>query len=270
MPELPEVETTCRGISPHIRGKKITGVIVRQPKLRWPVPRGLDKELAGEKIVNVSRRAKYLLIETAKGTLIMHLGMSGSLRILASAIPAMAHDHFDLVFGKTCLRLRDPRRFGAVLWTTMPPEQHQLIRSLGPEPLSDEFNTDHLYALSRKRQVNIKSFIMNAHIVVGVGNIYASESLFLAGINPKRKAGNISRKRFAKLVDAVKTVLEKAIEEGGTTLQDFSNAEGKPGYFARQLNVYGRQGEACNLCDAPIQKITQAKRSTYYCPHCQS
>ena len=270
MPELPEVETTCRGISPHITGKKITGVIVRQPKLRWPVPRGLNNKLAGEKIINVSRRAKYLLLETGKGTLIMHLGMSGSLRILSSSVPAMAHDHFDLVFGKQCLRLRDPRRFGAVLWSSKPVEQHELIQSLGPEPLSDEFDTDYLFDKSRKRQVNIKNFIMNSHIVVGVGNIYASESLFLAGINPKRKAGNISRKRYENLVLAIKSVLSKAIKEGGTTLQDFSNAEGKPGYFAQQLNVYGRQGEACNQCDAPIQQITQGQRSTYFCPRCQT
>jgi len=270
MPELPEVETTCRGISPHITGKKITEVIVRQPKLRWPIPRGLNKKLAGEIINNVRRRAKYLLLETGKGTLIMHLGMSGSLRILSSSLPAMAHDHFDLVFNGQCLRLRDPRRFGAVLWTTQPVEQHELIKSLGPEPLSTEFDTDYLFEKSRKRQVNIKNFIMNSHIVVGVGNIYASESLFLAGINPRRKAGAISRKRYEKLVQAIKTVLSRAIREGGTTLQDFSNADGKPGYFAQQLNVYGRPGEACNQCDAPIQQITQGQRSTYYCPRCQT
>ncbi len=270
MPELPEVETTCRGISPHITGKRITSVIVRQPKLRWPVPSGLNKKLCGEKILRVSRRAKYLLVETGKGTLIMHLGMSGSLRILSASIPAMAHDHFDLVFGKQCLRLRDPRRFGAVLWTSKPTEQHELIKSLGPEPLSDMFDTDYLYTKSRKRQVNIKNFIMNSHIVVGVGNIYASESLFLAGINPKRKAGSISKKRYEKLVTSIKIVLDKAIKEGGTTLQDFSNAEGKPGYFAQQLNVYGRQGEACNHCDAPVQQITQGQRSTYFCPRCQT
>jgi formamidopyrimidine-DNA glycosylase len=270
MPELPEVETTCRGISPYITGKKITDIIVRQPKLRWPTPRRLDVKLAGEKIIKVSRRAKYLLIETGKGTLIMHLGMSGSLRILSASIPAMAHDHFDLVFGKQCLRLRDPRRFGAVLWTDKPVEQHDLIKSLGPEPLSHDFDTDYLFTKSRKRQVNIKNFIMNSHIVVGVGNIYASESLFLAGINPKRKAGSISRKRYDKLVKAIKAVLSRAIKEGGTTLQDFSNAEGKPGYFAQQLSVYGRAKEACNQCDAPIQKITQGQRSTYFCPHCQT
>ena len=200
----------------------------------------------------------------------MHLGMSGSLRIISSKTPAMAHDHFDLVLGKKCLRLRDPRRFGAVLWTSKPVEQHELIKSLGPEPLSEDFDVDYLFEKSRKRQVNIKNFIMNSHIVVGVGNIYASESLFLSGINPKRKAGSISRKRYEKLVDAIKTVLTRAIKQGGTTLQDFSNAEGKPGYFAQQLNVYGRQGEACYQCDAPIQQITQGQRSTYFCPRCQT
>lgn len=269
MPELPEVETTRRGIEPHIKDKRISAVISRQLKLRWPIPQDLETHLKGRKIKQVSRRAKYLLIETSTGTLIIHLGMSGSLRIIDSSIPAGAHDHFDLVMGKKSLRLKDPRRFGAVLWTEAAIEDHELICKLGPEPLSDDFDTDYLYEVSRKRQVNIKNFIMNSHIVVGVGNIYASESLFMSGINPKRKAGAISKKRIEQLVTAIKAVLSKAIEQGGTTLQDFSNAEGKPGYFTQQLKVYGRKSQACFNCDAPIQQITQGQRSTYYCPVCQ-
>lgn len=270
MPELPEVETTRRGIEPHIKHKQITAVVIRQKKLRWPIPPDLVDNLPGLIISQVKRRAKYLLLETSQGTLIIHLGMSGSLRVLAASIPAGAHDHFDLVMGNQCLRLRDPRRFGAVLWTQSNISQHKLIRSLGPEPLSENFNKTYLFDKSRNRSVAIKNLIMNSHIVVGVGNIYASESLFLAGIHPKRKAGKISAKRYAKLVQAIKSVLALAIEQGGTTLKDFSNEEGKPGYFAQKLQVYGRKGEACNRCDAPIQQITLGQRSTYYCPHCQT
>ncbi len=270
MPELPEVETTCRGIAPHIQQQTVTDVIVRQPQLRWPIPGSLAEILTGSKIENIKRRGKYLLLETVHGTLILHLGMSGSLRFLPSQTPAGAHDHFDLVFGTHCLRLRDPRRFGAVLWTDQDIRQHKLIQSLGPEPLSDKFSTDYLYNKSRNRNVAIKNLIMNSHIVVGVGNIYASESLFMAGIHPKRKAGKISRKRYERLVNAIKTVLEKSIQQGGTTLKDFSNEDGKPGYFAQQLQVYGRKGEACYRCDAPIQQISIGQRSTFYCPHCQT
>lgn len=270
MPELPEVETTRRGICPHIEYRQVSGAIVRQPRLRWPIPATLSKKITGATVKAVERRAKYLLLKTDKGTLIIHLGMSGSLRILPAEIPAGAHDHFDLVFDRQCLRLRDPRRFGAVLWTEKDVNNHELIKSLGPEPLSESFNTEYLYQASRKRSVAIKNFIMNSHIVVGVGNIYASESLFMAGINPKRKAGKISRQRYEKLVTAIKAVLTKAIAQGGTTLKDFSNEEGKPGYFKQQLQVYGRQGEACYTCDAPIQQVTIGQRSTYYCPHCQT
>ena len=270
MPELPEVETTRRGIEPHILHQTITAAVIRDSRLRWPIPGKLPDIVKGLTINNVARRAKYLLLETDQGTLIIHLGMSGSLRILPSATPAGAHDHFDLVFGKQCLRLRDPRRFGAVLWTDTDINQHKLIKPLGPEPLSEAFNTDYLYSKSRGRNVAIKNLIMNAHIVVGVGNIYASESLFMAGINPKRKAGKISRQRYDKLVTAIKSVLRKSIKQGGTTLKDFSNEAGKPGYFAQQLQVYGRAGEACFRCDAPIQQVTIGQRSTYYCPHCQT
>lgn len=270
MPELPEVETTRRGILPHLQGKTFSGAVVRQAKLRWPVPNDLAERLSGQAVTAVERRGKYLLIRLAHGSIIIHLGMSGSLRIVPAATPAMAHDHVDLLLGEQCLRLRDPRRFGAVLWTTAPPETHPLLASLGPEPLSDAFDGDYLYTASRGRQVNIKTFIMNAHVVVGVGNIYASESLFLAGIRPHRKAGKIARKRYQQLARAIREVLSAAIEQGGTTLQDFANVQGKPGYFAQQLNVYGRAGEACYRCDAPIQQITLGQRSSFFCPHCQT
>ena len=269
MPELPEVETTRRGIEPHILGKTITDTIIRTAKLRWPIPGKLADNLKKQKITAVQRRGKYLLISVKPGTLIIHLGMSGSLRILPSKTPAGGHDHFDLVFGKQCLRLRDPRKFGAVLWQPGKAEDHKLLSSLGPEPLSEAFDTDYLFGKSRKRQVSIKNLIMNAHVVVGVGNIYASESLFRAGIRPTSRAGKISRARYARLVDSIKQVLTEAISQGGTTLQDFSNEDGKPGYFAQKLNVYGREGEACYRCDAPIQQIKIGQRSSYYCPRCQ-
>jgi len=269
MPELPEVETTRSGIEPLLKGRTVTDVIVRQPKLRWPVPGDLKKRLKSAEVGSVIRRAKYLIINTSKGALIIHLGMSGSLRIVPASTPAMAHDHFDLVLGDDLLRLRDPRRFGAVLWAGKEPLQHTLLARLGPEPLLEDFNADYLYEKSRGRQLAIKNFIMDSHVVVGVGNIYASESLFLAGIRPTVKAGKLSRVRCEKLVEAIKQVLAEAIKRGGTTLRDFSNADGKPGYFKQQLNVYGRNGEACFTCDAPIQQKTIGQRSTYYCPVCQ-
>ncbi|MGD2117106.1 MAG: bifunctional DNA-formamidopyrimidine glycosylase/DNA-(apurinic or apyrimidinic site) lyase [Chromatiales bacterium] len=269
MPELPEVETSCRGIRPHIEKHKVTDVIVREKRLRWPIPNELPQLLRGRKLLSVQRRAKYLLLGFTHGTLILHLGMSGSLRIVPTKQPALAHDHFDLVFGKTCLRLRDPRKFGAVLWTDEPVEQYKLIQHLGPEPLSDAFNTDYLFKSSRKRNVAIKNFIMNAQVVVGVGNIYANESLFMAGIHPNAKAGKVSRARYDKLVDAIKQVLAKAIEQGGTTLRDFTSGDGKPGYFAQELQVYGRTGEACLHCSAPIQQVRIGQRSSFFCPVCQ-
>ncbi len=270
MPELPEVETTCRGIAPHIKGKKVSDVIVRHHQLRWPIPRGLKKGLLGHKINSVSRRAKYLLLGFDHGTLILHLGMSGSLRIIPANSPAEKHDHLDIAFdhGKT-LRLTDPRRFGAVLWTKEPPEEHALLAHLGPEPLSEAFTSDYLYQQSRKRKSSIKQFIMDGKIVVGVGNIYASESLFLAGISPKRIANKVSKARYEKLTAAIKQVLAAAIEQGGTTLRDFVGGDGKPGYFAQQLNVYGREGEPCRACGKEIKQIVQGQRSTFYCPHCQ-
>ncbi len=270
MPELPEVETTRRGIAPHINGKKVSDVIVRHHQLRWPIPQGLKKTLVGHTIHSVSRRAKYLLLDFDHGTLILHLGMSGSLRIIKANSPAEKHDHLDIAFanGKT-LRLTDPRRFGAVLWTRDHPEEHELLAHLGPEPLSEAFTSDYLYQQSRKRKSRIKQFIMDGKVVVGVGNIYASESLFLAGISPKRIANKVSKARYEKLTAAIKQVLAAAIEQGGTTLRDFVGGDGKPGYFAQQLNVYGREGKPCRICGKGIKQIVQGQRSTFYCPHCQ-
>lgn len=270
MPELPEVETTCRGISPHIVGQTVQSVLIRQPKLRWPISPGIQRLLPGQRIDQVSRRGKYLLLQTAVGTVIIHLGMSGSLRIVGQSDAAEKHDHVDIVFSKNCiLRLRDPRRFGAVLWTSKTAYSHKLLRSLGPEPLSDDFTTDVLFLRSRNRKIAIKPFIMDSKIVVGVGNIYASEALFRAGIRPTTPAGRISFSRYQRLASAIKTVLSAAIESGGTTLRDFTNGEGKPGYFQQKLQVYGRAGEGCATCGTHIKLIQQAQRATYYCTLCQ-
>ena len=270
MPELPEVETTCRGITPHVQGQLVGQVIVREARLRWPVPPRLKSALPGQRIEKIFRRAKYLILQTPNGHLILHLGMSGSLRIVDANLVPDKHDHVDIVLatGKA-LRLRDPRRFGAVLWTTRPLEQHALLNALGPEPLSREFDGDYLFHRSRARKVNIKSFIMDSKIVVGVGNIYANEALFLAGIRPGIAAGRITRSRYQLLAEIIKSVLQKAIKAGGTTLRDFTNGEGKPGYFKQQLNVYGRAGEPCTVCATPIKLIQQGQRATYYCTQCQ-
>ena len=270
MPELPEVETTRRGIEPHVSGQRIQKIIVRERRLRWPVEQGLEQRVRGQTIENVSRRGKYLLLHTQAGSLIIHLGMSGSLRILPCATPPLKHDHLDIVLSnQQCVRLRDPRRFGCVFWTTTEPLQHSLLKDLGPEPLSDAFDSDYLYRLSRKRKIAIKQFIMNSHIVVGVGNIYANEALFLAGIRPGLAAGRISRPRYLRLVSAIKTVLTDAIQQGGTTLRDFTASDGNPGYFQQQLNVYGRSGELCRQCNNPIKSLQQGQRATFYCPQCQ-
>ncbi|MES9965226.1 MAG: bifunctional DNA-formamidopyrimidine glycosylase/DNA-(apurinic or apyrimidinic site) lyase [Candidatus Sedimenticola sp. 20ELBAFRAG] len=270
MPELPEVETTRRGIAPHIEGKPIRGVVIRQPKLRWPIPGNLARSLRGESVIRVKRRAKYLLLETSKGHLILHLGMSGSLRILPPGTPPESHDHFDLVFDDCCLRLRDPRRFGAVLWTGKDPAEHELIAHLGPEPLSDRFDGDYLYRLSRSRRGAVKNFVMDGKVVVGVGNIYASESLFTSGIHPNRAANRISEARYRKLADNIKSILTAAIAQGGTTLRDFQREDGKPGYFAQELKVYGRTGEPCPNCGRTISQRTIGQRSSYFCSHCQT
>lgn len=270
MPELPEVETSRRGIEPHITQQKITSVNIRNPRLRWPVPENLPQLLKSQTIKQVTRRGKYLILELQHGSILIHLGMSGSLRIVSPTIPADKHDHIDICFSNNkILRLRDPRKFGCVLWAEHPVDGHKLISPLGPEPLSDDFNADYLYRHSRKRNTSIKSFIMNSHIVVGVGNIYACESLFKAGINPKRKAGRISVKSCERLVSNIKQTLTEAIKQGGTTLRDFTAEDGKPGYFAQQLSVYGRAGSACHQCGNEIKQITQQQRSTFYCSNCQ-
>ena len=269
MPELPEVETTCRGIAPHSEGKVVKAVIVRQPKLRWQVPRNIQ-DMVGQRINCVTRRAKYVLLETDIGTAMVHLGMSGSLRVVDDSVSPEKHDHVDIILetGKA-LRLHDPRRFGAVLWTAEAIATHKLINHLGPEPLTDAFNVDYLATCATKRSVSVKQFIMDAQVVVGVGNIYASESLFMAGISPKRAANKVSKQRYEKLTECIKLVLSRAIEQGGTTLRDFVQAEGKPGYFKQELNVYGRAGEPCTGCGAEIKQIKQGQRSTFYCGICQ-
>jgi formamidopyrimidine-DNA glycosylase len=269
MPELPEVETSRRGIAPHIEDQTITSVIIRQRKLRWPISRNIDKHLPDAAVTSVGRRAKYLLINTTNGTAIVHLGMSGSVFIVDNGTPAGVHDHFDIEFesGKA-LRFRDPRKFGSLHWSRTPLE-HELLAKLGPEPLGDDFSGQSLWSKSRGRKVSVKQFIMNAHIVVGVGNIYASESLFLAGIHPKRAAGRISLVRYEKLVTVIKDVLERAIKAGGTTLRDFYGGDGEAGYFQQQLEVYDRDGEHCRQCNTIITSIVQGQRSTYYCKECQ-
>jgi formamidopyrimidine-DNA glycosylase len=270
MPELPEVETTCRGIAPHIEGQTVKQVIVRQPNLRWPVPETLGQTLTGLSIQSVSRRAKYLLFATNAGTVLLHLGMSGSLRIMSADQAAGKHDHIDFVFDDgTVLRFNDPRRFGAVLWTTESATEHQLLKDLGPEPLLSDFNGELLYTLSRNRKTAVKSFIMDSHIVVGVGNIYANEALFMAGIQPTRQAGKVSLARYQKLAGCIRVVLQQAIQQGGTTLRDFVNEAGKPGYFQQQLRVYGRAGLPCVTCQQPLTEIRIANRSTVFCGDCQ-
>jgi len=269
MPELPEVETTRRGILPYIDQQTVAEIIVRQAKLRWPIPPEIH-QMEGQKLESVTRRGKYLLLETAQGTALIHLGMSGSLRVIGAGIAPDKHDHVDFIFANgKAIRFHDPRRFGSVLWTTSDPLKHKLIRSLGPEPLSANFSGEYLYQRSRGRSVSIKQFIMNGQTVVGVGNIYACESLFKAGISPKRLAGKVSKARYIKLVAVIKEVLAQAIEQGGTTLKDFVQATGKPGYFQQQLNVYGRAGEACPSCNSSIKQVTQGQRSTFYCGKCQ-
>jgi formamidopyrimidine-DNA glycosylase len=271
MPELPEVETTCRGIRPHISGKTISDVIIRQPQLRWLIPDNLPQRLTGQVIQDVSRRAKYLLLKTNSAeTVIIHLGMSGNLRIVNAKQNPEKHDHVDFVFtDDSVLRYNDTRRFGAVLCTSVPIHQHKLISQLGPEPLSDEFSGIHLYHLSKNKKISVKAFIMDGHNVVGVGNIYASESLFKAGIHPNRQAGNVSLKRYQQLAECIKIVLQQAINQGGTTLRDFVNEKGNPGYFQQSLSVYGRVDKACKQCTKPIKQIKIAQRASYYCSFCQ-
>ena len=270
MPELPEVETSRRGIAPYVEGQMIDNVVIRQRRLRWPVDERVDRKLSGATIDSVGRRAKYLLLNTHDGSAIIHLGMSGSVFVVERGSPAAVHEHFDLELGSgQALRFRDPRRFGSLHWAD-DPAQHWLIENLGPEPLGHEFDGEWLWNKSRGRRVAVKQFIMNAAIVVGVGNIYASESLFLARINPKRAAGRISRQRYDALAAAIRQVLEKAINAGGTTLRDFYGGDGEPGYFRHELAVYDREDEACVSCGQPIAAIVQGQRRTYYCKRCQT
>lgn len=270
MPELPEVETTRRGIAPALEGRAIVDVIVRERRLRWALPRGFESELRGARVQEVGRRAKYLLVGTDRGTLIAHLGMSGSLRVLPASTPPITHDHVDLVLDSgACVRFNDPRRFGSMHFVTGDPAEHKLLRSLAPEPLSDEFDGGTLHARARRRKVAVKLFIMDAKTVVGVGNIYASEALFRARVNPRRAAGRLTREAHDRIARAVKDVLGAAIKVGGTTLRDYVNADGMPGYFRQKLYVYERAGEPCRVCGTAIRHCVQGQRSTYWCPACQ-
>jgi formamidopyrimidine-DNA glycosylase len=270
MPELPEVETTLRGIQPHIEQQKITCVTVRQHQLRWPIPNNIQEILVNQTITSASRRGKYLLLQTPTGTVILHLGMSGRLHIVTPNTPPNKHDHVDVEFANAkSLRLTDPRRFGAFLWTADDPLQHALLKDLGPEPLSSDFTDDYLWTQASNKKVAVKSFIMDSKIVVGVGNIYANEALFAADIHPEKPAGKISAAAYTKLTQEIKKILQYAIQQGGTTLKDFLNSDGKPGYFKLHLKVYGRGGLACFTCQKKLTEIRLGQRSTVYCARCQ-
>lgn len=270
MPELPEVETTRRGIEPHVVGQRVTKVIVRDRRLRWPVPESFEPSIVGEEILSVGRRAKYLVVDVGSGHFLIHLGMSGSLRILTEDLEPGTHDHVDVIFENgSRLRYNDPRRFGSMHWVDGDPAEHWLLADLGPEPLSDEFDGRWLHERSRGRKGPVKNFIMHQSVVVGVGNIYASEALYLAGIHPSRAAGRVSIERFDRLAENIKITLNSAIEAGGTTLRDFVGADGAAGYFTTQLNVYGRDGQACDQCGSPIKKRVIGQRSSFFCGRCQ-
>lgn len=269
MPELPEVETTRLGVLPYSEGRRIVEVVVRNPRLRWPVPPNLASKLRGQRIVSVKRRAKYILFDTSVGTLLVHLGMSGSLRVVDATAAVQKHDHIDIVMdGGQILRFCDPRRFGCFVWQE-PGERHTLLAHLGPEPLSDDLHPDYLYQKSLGRKGPVKSFIMDGKVVVGVGNIYANEALFMAGIRPDRQAGRISLARYQRLTQCIKQVLTSAIAQGGTTLKDFVGGDGKPGYFAQELHVYGREGQPCHHCKTTLRLQKLGQRSTVYCVACQ-
>lgn len=269
MPELPEVEITCRGVAPHVEGRQLSAVVVRNPRLRFPVTEELDEILRGQSLARVSRRAKYLLFDFSVGTLILHLGMSGSLRVLPAHTAPAAHDHVDLVFGELALRLRDPRRFGMVLWHPGESAAHPLLAQLGPEPLGEDFDGPFLHRITRGLRAPIKHVLMDNRRVVGVGNIYAAESLFRARIHPLSAAGRLGPQRCARLVAAVRETLAAAIDAGGSTLRDFVASDGRPGYFQQQYFVYGREGEACRVCGTVIERFVSAQRASYCCPRCQ-
>lgn len=269
MPELPEVEITCRGLRPHVEGRVVSALVVRNARLRKPVVPELAQALPGLRLHAVRRRAKYLLFDFGAGTLIVHLGMSGSLRVVAADAAPGPHDHLDLVFGAQALRLRDPRRFGMVLWQAGAAAGHALLSGLGPEPLTADFDAAHLFRVTRGVRAPIKHVLMDSRRVVGVGNIYASESLFRARIHPQLPAGALGLRRCARLVEAVQATLAAAIEAGGSTLRDFVGSDGRPGYFQQQYFVYGREGQDCRQCGAPIRRFVSAQRAGYYCPACQ-
>jgi formamidopyrimidine-DNA glycosylase len=269
MPELPEVEITRRGIEPFVVGRTITGVTVRNPNLRWRVPRNLDRLIVGEQVKRVLRRGKYILLECASGCLILHLGMSGSLRVIETGAPVRPHDHVDLLFGDIALRLRDPRRFGALLWQRGDVHGHRLLAGLGVEPLSEDFSAEYLHAATRRRQAGIKQVLMNANIVVGVGNIYANESLFRAGIHPRRRAGRLSRALCARLVQSVRETLRAALAAGGSSLRDFVHSDGASGYFQQSYYVYDRAGLPCRVCGATVRAARLGSRSSFFCVACQ-
>lgn len=270
MPELPEVETTLRGIKPHVLKQKVVDVIVRHPSLRWPIPPDLKKELVGQTVLNIERRAKYLLFTFETGTLILHLGMSGRICVLTKPLPAKKHDHVDICFGNQAyLRFTDPRRFGALLFTKDAPEQHTLLKNIGPEPFSHTFNGDYLWEQSRGRKLPVKSYIMDGKIVAGVGNIYAAEVLFQTGIRPQTPAGKVSKMQYAELAMAIQAILKQAIKKGGTTLKDFMKPSGTPGYFRIELQVYGQEGKPCPRCRTKLKGLRLGQRNTVYCPRCQ-
>lgn len=270
MPELPEVETTRRGVRGAVRGRLVTTLLLREPRLRWRVDPRIPATIAGQRVRDVRRRAKYLLIDLDAGSLILHLGMSGSLRVLDPATPLLPHDHYDLLFDSgRCLRFNDPRRFGSLHWAIGDPAGHPLLAGLGPEPLTSAFSAEYLARRARGRRVTIKQLLMDQRVVVGVGNIYASEALFRAGVHPRRAAGRVSGARLAALVEAVRVVLGDAIRAGGTTLRDYVGADGSPGYFRQRLYVYERTGRPCRRCRTPVRHLVQGQRSTYYCPRCQ-
>ena len=271
MPELPEVETTRRGLLPHLVGRTIRDVVVRNANLRWPVPRDLGRHLGGERVLDIRRLGKYLLLDCRKGHLLVHLGMSGRLTLVPKDLPPRKHDHVDvrLVEGSKTLRLTDPRRFGAMLWLDTPAERHVLLRGLGLEPLARGFDGEALRRLAKGRRVAVKQFVMNGRIITGVGNIYASEALFHAGIHPQRSAGRISAARWQRLAESIRATLERALAAGGSTLRDFASADGHAGRFQYEFFVYAREGEACRVCSRPIRALRQGQRSTFYCPRCQ-
>jgi formamidopyrimidine-DNA glycosylase len=270
MPELPEVETTRRGLEPLLVGRTIQSARIHNRALRWPVPHGLSRSLAGKTVRLIDRRSKYLLLDCTDGTLIVHLGMTGHLRVIPANEPLRKHDHVELLLDDgRALRFNDSRRFGAILWTREDPLTHPLLKELGPEPFDRAFTAGYLAGRAQRRVVAVKPFLMDAKTVVGVGNIYASETLFRAGIDPRRAAGKVSRAAFQRLVKSVREVLTEAIEAGGTTIRDFANSAGEPGYFSVSLQVYGRDGEACVTCSTPVRLVRLGQRSTYFCAKCQ-